>query len=85
MKVRDIVTIFEKPITEERSEGQARLIKKISNPGIANDYPLELWKVEFIDNSHRAVRLIKRRQESLTPEEYKELHFTPEDNIEARK
>ncbi len=46
MKLGDIVTIYENPLTHDRPEGEAKLIKHLrEDKGIAN---YNFWEVEFI-------------------------------------
>ncbi len=47
MKPGDIVTIFKKPLTHEKPEGQAKLIQHlVEDRGIAN---YNYWRVEFTE------------------------------------
>jgi len=45
MKKNDLVIVYEDPITRERLEGQAKLIKKIQD--LSDGY--ESWSLEFTD------------------------------------
>lgn len=53
MKKGDVVTIYEYPVTQEKPEGQAVLLRKVSDGvlyqlGDSEDLYLELWKVRFL-------------------------------------
>lgn len=43
MKKGDIVTIYENPLTKEKPEGRAKLVKKI-----CDDVDMEYWQVQFL-------------------------------------
>jgi hypothetical protein len=49
MQKGDIVSVYQDPITRQKEEGRARLIKKdnklYTNPGT------EFWQVQFVDDS----------------------------------
>lgn len=45
MKVGDIITIYEDPMTCQKVEGNARLVEKQPS----NNPPFELWLVDFGD------------------------------------
>ncbi len=47
MKKGDIVTIYAQPLTHERPEGDARLIKRLKVDGGIKDY--SYWDVEFLN------------------------------------
>ena len=57
MKRGQVVTIYEDPVTENKVEGHAKLIKPIR----VSDPELEYWEVEFPDDyNRRTYRWIKR-------------------------
>ncbi len=56
MKVGQVVTIFDDPITRQRPEGKARLQKKTSIKGIEG---LQYWFVKFMDDEMETTRWIK--------------------------
>ncbi len=49
MKVGDIVTVYEDPITRMKPEGKARLVEKIRGVRLWFT-PLERWKVRFLSD-----------------------------------
>lgn len=61
MKKGDIVTIYEDPITCEKSEGSAKLVKyHRGDRHFSRDWHLEDWTVEFVDEpGSRFERAIK--------------------------
>jgi hypothetical protein len=59
MKVGDIVEIYEKPMTNERLEGRAKLVRLLTS-----DYDRELWEVKFVgDDAVLFLRWIKKEME----------------------
>ena len=52
---KQLVTIFEDPITRQREEGRARLIRKVA---IADDVGYEQWNVNFDDGYGEVRRTI---------------------------
>lgn len=52
----EIVTIYEDPITQQKFEGKAKLLKKI--PSNRDCEEMENWKVKFISDDFVAERLI---------------------------
>lgn len=56
----DIVKIFEDPLTEQRLEGEAKLISKVRE-----DNDREYWVVEFTRDHSRCPRWIKKSQVAL--------------------
>jgi hypothetical protein len=62
MKKGDIVTIYIDPLTKQKAEGQAQLIRFISE---AHD--MEFWKVKFLggeDGDPIVHRFIKKKESS---------------------
>jgi len=55
----DIVMVYEDPVTEQKPEGKAELLKLII-PGTDQEY----WKVRFIDDGTIVWRWIKPREEA---------------------
>lgn len=58
MKPKDIVTIYEDPITQQKPEGKAQLIHKELDLGDG----LEYWVVKFPeddDTVHRTIKEVK--------------------------
>ena len=45
MKQGDIMVIYDDPITKQKPEGKAKLLKKIKS-----DFNQEYWKVEFLSD-----------------------------------
>lgn len=58
MKKGEIATIFEDPITEQKEEGKARLIKKYRE----DHGQLECWKVKFLSDGFIADRNILKKE-----------------------
>jgi len=63
MKVGDIVTIYEDPITCEHPEGKAKLISFVKND-IRHEDELSLWYVQFPDDLTEYQRWIKQKGEN---------------------
>lgn len=70
MRPGDIVTIYLDPVTEQRPEGDAELVKQRElESGVFNYGPhtstLEYWSVRFVDDQDKAVydRFIKKHLE----------------------
>lgn len=57
MKVRDIVMIYEDPLTCRKPEGKAKLLKLLKD-----DIELQFWRVCF-DNGETANRWIKKKED----------------------
>lgn len=55
MKKGDILEIFEDPITKIKSEGNAKLVKRLEN----FDQDMERWQVKFISDGAKAERWIR--------------------------
>lgn len=51
-----IVTVYEDPITKKKPEGEARLIRKLSQHKMPGNK--ELWQVRFLDDGHLAQRTV---------------------------
>lgn len=58
MKRGDVVTIYNDPITRKKVEGEARLVRQLSNT--MSDDNLERWEVHFTGDSpgHYVERVI---------------------------
>lgn len=56
MKTNDIVTIYQKHLTKEYPEGQAKLIKRI--PSTRDSEQSENWKVEFLSDGFKCERMV---------------------------
>lgn len=56
MKTGQIVQVYQKPITKEQPEGEARLIKRM--PDNRDGDIVENWKVKFISDDFICERLI---------------------------
>lgn len=54
MKPGDIVMIYEDPITQQKEEGRAKLIKQLFDSGDGQPY----WLVEFLEDNYRCQRFI---------------------------
>jgi len=54
MKVGDVVTIYEDPLTCTKPEGKARLLERLNV-----DDELQHWRVEFLKDHSEALRWIK--------------------------
>lgn len=63
MKKGDIVKIFEDPVTEQKFEGNAKLVSKTNTPDVQLDdgSHLEFWLVVFPD-SFEVYRKIKVKE-----------------------
>jgi len=55
MQKGDIVMIYEDPITEQKPEGKAKLLKLI----LGSTYELETWQVKFLNDGVVTARHIK--------------------------
>jgi len=60
MKKGEVVTIHEDPITEEKPEGEAKLLKKIDEDHHAVRPRCEFWQVKFLDEKYKRLRFIKK-------------------------
>ena len=54
MKPNDIVEVYEDPITKERPEGKARLVKEY-RPDYGDG--LSMWVVVFLDDPYKSQKL----------------------------
>ena len=58
MKKGDVVMIYQDPLTQEKEEGQARLIRCVGdqNDGCCTEY----WQVKFLGDGYVVHRMVKR-------------------------
>jgi len=56
MKKGDIVSIYERPLTETKFEGKAKLVKFLCQTG---NVGVEYWRARFVDDNFVADRAIK--------------------------
>ena len=62
MKKGDIVMIYQDPVTEQKLEGKAELLKFIgSNGQLDENSILETWQVKFLDDDMVTTRSIKTK------------------------
>jgi len=60
MRAGDKVKIYTDPLTEERVEGEAELLKDLN---LGAEGALEFWRVRFLDDGFEASRLVKRKED----------------------
>lgn len=58
MKRNQIVMIYEDPITRQKREGKAKLLRLV-RADVGDG--LELWEVRFVDDGYTTTRLTNRR------------------------
>ena len=60
MKKGDVVMVYSDPVTEQKPEGKAELLKFISDDGqLDEEWSLQTWKVKFLDDEMVTTRTIK--------------------------
>lgn len=64
MKVGDIVTVYDDPLTETGYSNKARLLKYISNCGMFKGDEIEMWEVHYLDDDNEGSysRQIRKRR-----------------------
>lgn len=58
MKKGDVVMVYHDPVTEQKPDGKAELLKLLFVQG-----ELEYWKVQFLDDGMVTPRFIKAKKE----------------------
>lgn len=59
MKPNDIVEIYQDPLSQEDSEGPARLLKCLdSNVGMVDGRQMQRWEVVFINDGYVCERIV---------------------------
>lgn len=64
MRPGDVVTIYKDPLTETKREGEAKLVRKISERSFAQGQVEEQWLVRFKGERSTYQRWIKRKEEN---------------------
>lgn len=56
MKIKDIVMVYEDPLTKKKPEGKATLLKCLKSKGWQDQ--LEYWKVKFLSDGFETGRMV---------------------------